>query len=136
LRRSADRLSNNESGLSSGQEPVVQKSRKRHSSSSSNDLNTSRPDGGQEDEYTRLACNGIDTVPKVCNLQPSASDDEYARVKVNNLDVSVDSGKCGAYSKFDDDFNVTSSSLLEDSNGSIACASGAEETVFSSEYNS
>lgn len=124
LRRSADHLSSNEPAAS--HEPSTAATQKRHSghssSSSSNEMNISRPEGQLDDEYTRLACNGIEKVPKVCNLQPSASDDEYARVKVNNLDVSMDSGKRGAYAKFDDDFNVTGSSMLEDSDGSVSSA--------------
>lgn len=115
LRRSADQLS--DESPTTGRPPIgaMIKQRSAHSSSSSNELNISRPEISLDD-YPCLAQNGVDGgVSKVSNLSPAASDDEYARLKVNNLDVSVDSGKRGAYAKFDD-FNVTASTTLEDSN--------------------
>lgn len=75
--------------------------------------------------------NASDDVPKVSNLNVGASDDEYARLKVNNLDVSVDSGKRGAYAKFEDDFSMTLPSGTEDSDNSHKSATETE--VISSE---
>lgn len=126
LRRSADQLSGDDTKTANGPTSGTFKSRRSaQSSSSSNELNISRPEASMDDEYARLSSRA-DGVPKVSNLNAEASDDEYARLKVNNLDVTVDSGKRGAYAKFDDEFNVTANTTLEDSDTSHNSAAEME----------
>ncbi|KAG7169814.1 uncharacterized protein LOC121865324 [Homarus americanus] len=138
LRRSADQLSKEAPTTSRPSTGTTKKQRSTHSSSSSssNELNISRPEANLDDndDYPCLAqSTSEDGVPKVSNLNPAASDDEYARLKVNNFDVSVDSGKRGAYAKFEDEFNVTASTALEDSDTSHN--NTAETEVLSSQIN-
>lgn len=99
------------SGTSTG---ATKKQRSPHSSSSSsNELNISRPEVTMDDYYARPAHNAGE-VPKVSNLN-ATNDDEYAKLRENNLDMCGDSGKRGAYTKFQDDFNVTASTALDES---------------------
>lgn len=113
LHRSADQLA--DEVLPNGR-PAAGTSKKGHSphssSSSSNELNISRPEVNMNGNECHSQSTS-DEVPKVSNLNVGASDDEYARLKVNNLDVSVDAGKRGAYAKFEDDFNMTLSTGIE-----------------------
>lgn len=69
-------------------------------------------------DNTECQSQNASDVPKVSNLNVGASDDEYARLKVNNFDVSMDAGKRDAYAKFEEDFNKTLSSGIEDSDNS------------------
>ncbi|MPC10679.1 hypothetical protein E2C01_003319 [Portunus trituberculatus] len=114
LHRSADQLA--EEVLPNGK-PAAGTSKKcnspHSSSSSSNELNISRPEVNMECQSQNAS-----DVPKVSNLNVGASDDEYARLKVNNFDVSMDTGKRDAYAKFEEDFNKTLSSEIEDSDNS------------------
>lgn len=130
LRRSADKLSDDKP-TSNG---TAKKRHSTNSSSSSNELNISRPEACLDHDYSHpVRSAGEEGVPKVSNLSAAASDDEYARLKVNNLDVLVDHGKRGAYAKFEDDFNVTSSTGLEDSDTSHN--STAETEILTQEKN-
>ena len=127
LHRSADHLADDV--LPNGK-PAAGTSKKCHSphssSSSSNELNISRPEVNLDGSECRSQ-NGNDDVPKVSNLNVGASDDEYARLKVNNLDVSVDAGKRGAYAKFEDDFNNTLSTGIEGSDNSLNSVTETDE---------
>lgn len=126
LHRSADQLT--EEMLPNGG-PAAGTSKKCHSphssSSSSNELNISRPEVNMNGHDCQSQ-NKSDEVPKVSNLNVGASDDEYARLKVNNLDVSVDAGKRGAYAKFQDDFNMTLSTEIENCDDSKNSAAETE----------
>lgn len=118
LQRSAEKLA--DEILSNGKSAAgtTKKGHSPHSSSSSsNELNISKPEVSMDGNECQSQ-NSSDEVPKVSNLNVGASDDEYARLKVNNLDVSVDAGKRGAYAKFEDDFNMTLSTGIEDSGNS------------------
>lgn len=123
LHRSADQLAD-EMHPNGG--PAAGTSKKCHSphssSSSSNELNISKPEVNMNSNECQSQ-NASDEVPKVSNLNVGASDDEYARQKVNNLNVSVDAGKRGAYAKFEDDFKMTLSTGIDDpgnNNSSVA----------------
>ncbi|XP_076063535.1 uncharacterized protein LOC143038370 isoform X2 [Oratosquilla oratoria] len=128
LRKSQDLIASqdDENGGHSPDCAVVQ-ARKRHSaySASSNELNITHPEVMPDYDYysqrrraSRRSLGNLepDKRSKVNNLSAEAADDEYARLKVNNLDVSLDSGKRGAYCKFDENgFNVTGMTSLDDS---------------------
>lgn len=147
LRRSADQLATQEDGATSQPPPPPTKRRySSNSSTSSNELNSTKPEqengfaafvkenefAFNENGFTGLS-NG-ENISKVSNLNAEASDDAYARLKVNNLDVSLDSGKRDAYDKFEDDFNVTSTTLLN-LDDSISHGSNAESAALSPDEN-
>lgn len=137
LRRSADQLLDGEGGSSGGPRIVpvaTNTTRARHTpqassssaSSSSNEMNISSPEveNGPMDRGEESWGRG-EEVNKECNIGNGISgsdggggggkEEKYSRLRVNNNNLDDTTGKQLAYTKFDDDFNVTATSSLDES---------------------
>lgn len=130
LRRSADQLLDGEGGSNGGPRVVpASANRARHTpqassssaSSSSNEMNISSPevengpmDRGEESWGRGGEVNKESNIANGSSGSDGGKEEKYSRLRVNNNNLDDTTGKL-AYTKFDDDFNVTATSSLDDS---------------------